>query len=102
MIMLAEEHELYPYVSDVLAYFDTVVEQGTDQQLFIASYLQGHFSLVISQVLASSDSSMLQIDTTMRASLTSAFSQQELSPQDQKQTLNLWDRLYKKNFSLGY
>jgi hypothetical protein len=100
--MLAEEHELYPYVSDVLAYFDTVVEQGTDQQLFIASYLQGHFSLVISQVLASSDSSMLQIDTTMRASLTSAFSQQELSPQDQKQTLNLWDRLYKKNFSLGY
>lgn len=98
--MLAKEHELYPYVSEVLAYFDTVVEQGSDQQLFIASYLQGHFSLVISQVLASPDSNMLQIDTTMRANLKHAFSQGELSQQDQLQTLNLWGRLCERNFSL--
>jgi hypothetical protein len=99
--MLAKEHMLSPYVSEVLAYFDNVVEQGTDQQLFIASYLQGHFSLVISQVLSLPNSSMEQIDAIMRTNLKQAFGQGELSPQDQLQTLNLWSRLYQRNFSLG-
>ena len=106
--MLAKTHPHYPYVSEVMAYFDAVVEHGTDQQLFIASYLQGHFSLVISQVVSLPDSSpdnnpdsnMAQIDKLMRASLKQAFSGGELSLQDQQQTLSLWGRLYQRKFSL--
>jgi len=73
-----------------------VVENDDDQALFIASYLHGHFDLVVSQVLATAEPTALALDEKMRSSLQMAFDNNELVTRDQQQVLDLWSQLMAK------
>jgi hypothetical protein len=70
-----------------------VVEHGNDQELFIASYLQGHFAVEAGQSQVQQMTQVKQLAELMDTSLTSAFSNNELAIDDQQQVLSLWQTL---------
>jgi hypothetical protein len=76
------------------AHFSDVVEKGSDQQLFIAGYLQGHFSLVLATVMQQNIQSAQQFKDILLASLDNAFAKQELEIPDQIETKTLVDELF--------
>lgn len=84
------------FVDSTQIYLDGVVVDGSDQELFIASYLTGHFSLVTSNALALDDYSLKAIDTYMQTSLEKAYANNEVEGQDQVQVSALWQSLFAK------
>ncbi|MGB2427317.1 MAG: YfcL family protein [Alteromonas sp.] len=71
----------------------SVVDTGDDQALFIASYLHGHFDVVVSQIEKSTEPTIAALDTVMRQSLSNAFANAELEANDQQQVYALWQSL---------
>ncbi|MCC2616754.1 YfcL family protein [Aestuariibacter halophilus] len=72
---------------------DDVVEHGSDDELFIASYLQGHFALVVSRVLIHQQHCFDVLNATLCASLDEAFANQELEDADQQAVRQRWAAL---------
>lgn len=70
--------------------FDNVVESGSDQELFISGYLNGHFSLVASQCINAKAFTLDDLDNTLQASLNTAFDNNELEASDQAQVRAFW------------
>ena len=64
-----------------------------DDELFFASYLHGHFDLVIVQTMSQPEPSVLLMDTIMLQSLSRAFANGELTPDEQKSVYTLWQTL---------
>lgn len=89
---------LNEFVERAEASLNQYVDEGTDQQLFIAGYLHGHFSLVVSRVETLGAENGLTIletlDVAMRNSLQDAFDNNELELNDQKDVVNMWEGLY--------
>ena len=81
-------------------YFIDVVEKGIDQQLFIAGYLHGHFSLVLATIVQQDIQSPEQFKAILLASLDKAFAQKELDEQDQVETKTLVEQLFSVNAAL--
>lgn len=75
---------------------DAMVENGSDQELFVASYLHGHFSLVVSQVEQANTLLITALDQAMQTSLNTAFGQNELEEQDQSQVRVMWQKIVSK------
>jgi len=75
--------------------FAQVVDQGSDQELFIASYLQGHFDLVLSQAEQQQQINLLGLDKLMQQSLSQAFANKELEADDQQRVLSFWQHILK-------
>lgn len=73
--------------------FMQVLDQGSDHELFIASYLQGHFDLVISQVNEQEHNVLSSLSQLMDASLHQAFSANELEEGDQEKVRVLWQQI---------
>ncbi len=73
---------------------DGVVDSGSDDDLFYASYLQGHFSVVASQLLPTRDPALSDLHVQMQTSLDKAFANNELEENDQEQVNALWQRLF--------
>ncbi|GGO73633.1 YfcL family protein [Bowmanella pacifica] len=73
--------------------FDQAVVQGSDHELFISSYLSGHFSLVVAKALTQANYCLANLDRAMQQSLSDAFANNELDPADQQQVLALWQQL---------
>jgi hypothetical protein len=69
------------------------VQHGNDQELFIASYLQGHFAVEAGQSQVQQMTQVKQLAALMETSLTAAFSNQELATDDQQQVIRLWQTL---------
>ncbi len=88
-----QQNELTSCLQKTESYLDQVVEHGNDQQLFIASYLQGHFAVEAGQSQVQQMTQIKQLAELMDTSLTSAFSNQELSTDDQQQVFSLWQTL---------
>jgi hypothetical protein len=88
-----QQNELTAFIQKTECYLDQVVEHGNDQQLFIASYLQGHFAVEAGQSQVQQMTQIKQLAELMDTSLTSAFSNQELSTDDQQQVFSLWQTL---------
>ena len=82
------------FVDAMEASFDSFVEHGSDQELFLAGYLHGHFSLVVSEAELATDFSVDNLQVRMQASLSEAYQKKELSTDDQQQAndmlLDLW------------
>ncbi|OFC70986.1 YfcL family protein [Alteromonas confluentis] len=72
---------------------DGVVDHGDDDELFIASYLQGHFAVIARQQEMESDATLSSLDDAMQGSLQAAFDNKELDDGDQQKVLALWQRL---------
>lgn len=73
---------------------DSVVDSGSDDELFYASYLQGHFSVVASLLLQTDAPTLPDLHSQMHTSLKSAFENNELEKPDQQHVLNLWANLH--------
>ena len=86
-------NELISFIQKTERYLDQVVEHGNDQQLFIASYLQGHFAVVAGQSQVQQMTLIEQLAKLMNTSLTAAFENKELALDDQDQVLYLWKTL---------
>jgi hypothetical protein len=91
---MSEALELENSIEQIEQALHRAVDNDDDQALFIASYLHGHFDLVVSHVLAQPMPSKSILDRTMRISLKSAFDNNELIEKDQQQVLALWMSLY--------
>ncbi|MCC2605904.1 YfcL family protein [Planctobacterium marinum] len=77
-------------VDNIQLKFDQVVEQGSDQDLFVAGYLSGHFSLVVSQCQLQGQESIEALNQGMLASLDKAFADGELEETDQSDVKAFW------------
>ncbi|MFT5676796.1 MAG: hypothetical protein ACI808_002745 [Paraglaciecola sp.] len=92
--------ECESFIEQTQEYLDTVVINGSDHELFIASYLTGHFALVVGQAQVEKDAageqmSIVHLNGLMLNSLDSAFLQNELEKDEQKQVLSLWKIIIK-------
>ncbi len=90
MLYQENQSDLMSFIARVEQFLDQVVNTGSDQELFIASYLQGHFAVMAGQSQVQNMQSVAQLDGLMQQSLTRAFDSQELDPEDQKQVKALW------------
>jgi hypothetical protein len=88
-----QPHELTIFIQKTEDYLDQVVEHGNDQELFIASYLQGHFAVAAGQSQVRQMTQIRQLDELMNTSLDAAFDNNELAADDQQQVLSLWQIL---------
>ena len=86
-------HTLEPSVELIEQQLHSAVDNDDDHALFIASYLHGHFDLVVSRVLADTQAELSQLDAQMRESLAAAFANNELVDSDAQQVLQLWGQL---------
>tara|TARA_R110000751_G_scaffold15290_2_gene49370 strand:+ start:67478 stop:67771 length:294 start_codon:yes stop_codon:yes gene_type:complete len=86
-------NELTLFIQKTENYLDQVVENGNDQELFIASYLQGHFAVAAGQSQVRNMTQITQLNELMETSLDTAFDNNELAADDQQQVLNLWQVL---------
>jgi hypothetical protein len=76
---------------------DQVVDHGTDDELFIASYLQGHLALVAKPMEVVPGSNLEKLDSALTASLSDAYDNKELTDDDQVKVSALWSRLKREN-----
>lgn len=84
--MIAFNH----FVDQAEAKLDEVVVSGSDDELFIASYLHGHFSLAVSQVLQSDTICLNILNDVLLSNLNDAFANKELEQRDQHKVMALW------------
>lgn len=80
-------------VLNIEGQLDGVVDTGSDDELFTASYLQGHFAVEASRLLADETATATMLDEKMTLSLQSAFDNNELESADQNLVWALWNRL---------
>jgi hypothetical protein len=79
------------YLDKVENRLNTVVENGDDNELFIASYFHGHFSLAASQVNPKHPDPYYALDVILTDNLREAFVNGELTEPDQALVWALWD-----------
>jgi hypothetical protein len=73
--------------------FDSVVEYGTDEDLFISSYLAGHFDLIVGQAFIHQDYVFDNLNHQLINSLNTAFISDNLTADEQEKTMQLWQIL---------
>ena len=85
----------------MVAVLESFIADGSDQELFIASYLHGHFDLAIvkaekADVAVTPDESarILFLEQALIEQLQLAFDNNELENNDQIEVLNLVKRLF--------
>ena len=88
-----QQNELSYFIQQTENYLDQVVEHGNDQELFIASYMQGHFAVEAGQSQVQGMTQIAQLSELMKTSLDNAFANNELVADDQAQVLDLWQLL---------
>lgn len=84
------------FVEQVLAIdaaLDDVVNHGSDDDLFIASYLQGHYAVIARKLEMSADACLDLLDHDMTMSLQDAFDNKEVDETDADKIQLLWARL---------
>lgn len=93
MTSSTHQTELQVFIQQTENYLDMVVETGNDQQLFIASYLQGHFAVQAGQSQVQNMQYKEDLNQLMQTSLHQAFVNNELEALEQKQVSELWELL---------
>lgn len=77
------------YIEDLYRYFDSLVEDGTDDELFASSYIRGFVLLVVD------GRQQLALSAELYQSISDQLEQarSELSPQDRTIVGNYWQTL---------
>lgn len=77
------------YIEDLYRYFDSLVEDGTDDELFASSYIRGFILLVVD------GRQQLALSAELYQSISDQLEQarSELSPQDRTIVGNYWQTL---------
>ncbi|MEW9799103.1 YfcL family protein [Alteromonas sp. CYL-A6] len=86
-------HDVVRQINVIEHALDDVVNTGSDDELFVASYLQGHFAVIARALEMDEHATLDALDDQMRKSLVTAFRNKELEEADQEQVLLLWQRL---------
>jgi len=89
----AASEEVVTAIAKIEASLDDVVNHGSDDELFIASYLQGHFAVEARQMEMQEDATVDKLNQKMLESLDNAFANNELESEDALQVKALWARL---------
>lgn len=80
------------------AHLDSFIADGSDHDLFISSYLHGHFDVAVANVEKliekGEENPILTLQTTLETQLISAFENNELSDQDAQQVTELFNFLF--------
>ena len=79
-------------VTQIEQNLDSVVDHGNDDELFIASYLQGHFAVISKPLEVEPEASLEILDKAITTSLQEAFANQELEADDQQKVWTLWQQ----------
>lgn len=87
------------YLDNIENGLNTVVETGDDNQLFIASYFHGHFSLAASQVNPAHPDPYHALNVILTNNLNEAFANGELTEPDQQLVWDLWENCKKEALS---
>ena len=83
-------------VEQIQAFMDSMVDDGSDQELFVAGYLSGHFSLAVSHCELTDARTITELDNSMRNSLQNAFDNDELQANDQQDAWQFWQKCLDK------
>lgn len=94
LIEKANQSGLQTFIASVEQQLDEVVVNGSDQELFISSYLQGHFAVMAGQSQVQNMTEISQLDGLMQTSLDQAFNNNELEAEDQNQVKTLWKSFF--------
>jgi len=82
------------YIDTVADYFDNLIPQATDDQLFAAGYLRGHFDLAVGSLeVEAAPFNKLQLCNWVEQSLAKAIAGGELTSEDQLHVQQLWHQL---------
>ena len=80
------------------AHLDSFIVDGSDHELFIASYLHGHFDVAVANVEKliekGEENPISRLHSTLQVQLKSAFENNELSDQDAQQVSDLFHFLF--------
>ncbi len=80
------------------AYLDSFIADGSDHELFIASYLHGHFDVAVANVEKlieqGEEDPMSMLNRMLKDQLQGAFDNNELSEQDAQQVTELCTFLF--------
>lgn len=81
------------------AHLDSFIVDGSDHELFIASYLHGHFDVAVANVEKlieqGEDNPISNLQMTLDKQLKKAFENNELSSQDAEQVISLFNSLFR-------
>lgn len=80
------------FIEQMEVQFFDVIEKGSDEELALSSYLQGHFDLMLTKTDAEKTHVYAFIEH-FESSLLTAFEQGELASQDQREAKKLWNNL---------
>lgn len=94
--MSLNEAQFSDLIDELQNSFDTIVETGDDQELFISGYVNGHFSLVASQCFNEQAYSVAELDNKMQSSFNHAFADGELQEEDQEYARAFWQSCLQK------
>jgi hypothetical protein len=82
------------YIDSVADYFDNLIPDATDDQLFAAGYLRGHFDLAVGSLeVAAEPFGKPQLCQWVEQSLAKAIAGGELASDDQAHVEQLWHQV---------
>ncbi|MDX1538409.1 YfcL family protein [Arsukibacterium sp.] len=84
------------FIDSVADYFDSLIPQATDDQLFAAGYLRGHFDLAVGSLEVSAEPfDKPQLCHWVEQSLAKAIAGGELTADDEQHVQQLWQQVQK-------
>jgi hypothetical protein len=88
-------------VDKMQGHLDSFIVDGTDQELFIASYLHGHFDVAVAQTEKkietqeiTPDAALQNLHDSLHLALDNAFASNELSDSDASQVRELLTNMF--------
>lgn len=82
------------FVREVSDYLDQMIPTASDDELFAAGYLRGHFDLAVGTLeVAAEPFAKPELLAQVDVSLSNAIAQGELDEQDQQLVRQLWQQL---------
>ncbi len=84
---------IFDFEQQLLACIDTLVADGSDDELFASGYLRGHISLAVAQCEIQGRTLVRDVEMQVRSGLHQAYLQGELNDNDQKLVETMWQRL---------
>lgn len=82
------------FVNDVANYLDQMIPTASDDELFAAGYLRGHFDLAVGTLeVAAEPFSKIEVQAQVENSLNQAIAKGELTEQDEQLVGQLWRQL---------
>jgi hypothetical protein len=94
------KQDFYDATDKMQAHLDSFIETGSDQELFIASYLHGHFDVAVADTdkklesAAENFSPIAALQERLSHQLEKAFANEELSSEDAAQVSALVKALF--------